>query len=875
MANSTNLLDVFALPTNSTLSAEDRITIRCGLLSDLNAKLNTLIKNTEDTPNNLVSIQELLNKVDASELNLQDTTYNVEVDTENKQIVSTTISFDNTQFVGLSNVTVVFDPEVLNLKEELIELISTNNDIVTQVLSESGYIIDYNNNTDSFGAKRIILKATLTEATKTIYTQDCISDSTTQVTLIPTDFNENAIGFSKVVLELPAKDINQTIDIELNNYSEEQLEELKNTPNMYIVSSNDSKKVILKTKYPVTKHDITVTQPPASNTIGDFTATFGDVINYQFNAEAPSKELLIYTNILDTKTDTYKPGWQNWSGSAAYCYVENYYTFGTIAPAIAVDTDKKYIAPENKFGADEITIAVPTGFNYTINKPSVLVSESLNDTLALTFTDSDKYVQQVNIPKIQAVSHTISAEELAAAINNNEDTLTVNSGYFSNTEADLIKLYKDINIQLPKNIPVVAPGNTALACINHNIAVLHETSNSSNLVELNFKAADIIEPATEFYSSQAATSDSPTITHLYSNNYYINDYDFPELQLKLNTGAISGTVTIAKINPNISSNYTDNILFTYYVPGKRYNYINDETNSSKYREILDESNTIYTLTFDNELAGFDATNPETTITIGSSTETLSAEQKKQLLTERLRYNSNFKSTRTTHFYAIFTPNTELVDYSNKLDLDSIDFQEINSMFSLKLKTDTYYTLSLDPNNPESVYTLQAVLPDVLKYNNVEYALKPAKFTNILGQYNFCNLTDDYAAFANSYITINDDSTLNLVIVENDDEVYNYKYTYIQKDNIIYCYNKANQTALIFTMVNQIPMQVQGLNSVVSELPDAVFLQKPVMLDGIYTATEQVSDFATESDLTEHKNSFTITFKNNKFYFYNNCSFETR
>lgn len=873
MANSTNLLDVFALPTDSTLSPEDRITIRCGLLGELNTKLNALIKNSDDTQNNIVSIQELLNKVDASELNLQDMTYNVEVDTDTKQTVSTKISFDNTQFVGLSNVTVVFDPEVLNLKEEIIELISSNTDIVTQALSDSGYIIDYSNITDSFGAKRIILKATLTEATKIISAQDCTSDGTTQVTLMPADFDENAIGFSKVTLELPPKDINQTIDIKLNNYSDEQLEDLQNTPNIYIVSSN-SKKVVLKTKYPVTKHDITVTQKPTSNIIDTFTATFGDVINYKFNAEAPS-QALIYTKKLDTTTDTYIPDWQEWLSSESYCYVEDYYTFGTVAPAVVTEADKKYIAPEDKFGADEITITVPTGFNYTINKPSVLVSESLNDTLALTFTDSDKYVQQVNIPKIQAVSHTISAEELAAAINNNEDTLTVNSGYFSNTEADLIKLYKDINIQLPKNIPVVAPGNTALACINHNIAVLPETSNSSNLVELNFKAADIIEPATEFYSSQAATSDSQTINHLYSNNYYINDYDFPELQLKLNTGAISGTVTIAKINPNISSNYTDNILFTYYVPGKRYNYINDETSSSKYREILDESDTIYTLTFDNELAGFDAPNPETTITIGSSTETLSAEQKKQLLTERLRYNSNFKSTRTTHFYAIFTPNTELVDYSNKLDLDSIDFQEINSMFSLKLKTDTYYTLSLDPNNPESVYTLQAVLPDVLKYNNVEYALKPAKFTNILGQYNFCNLTDDYAAFANSYITINDDSTLNLVIVENDDEVYNYKYTYVQKDNIIHCYNKANQTSLIFTMVNQIPMQVQGLNSVVSELPDAVFLQKPVMLDGIYTATEQVSDFATESDLTEHKNSFTITFENNKFYFYNNCSFETR
>lgn len=870
MANSTNLLDVFALPTNSTLSAEDRITIRCGLLSELNAKLNTLIKNSDDTPNNIVSIQELLNKVAASELNLQDITYNVEVDTNTKQTVSTTISFDNTQFVGLSNVTVVFDPEVLNLKEEIIELISTNTDIVTQALSESGYIIDYSDITDSFGAKRIVLKATLTEATETISAQDCTSDGPTQVTLMPT---ENAIGFSKVNLELPAKDINQTIDIELNNYSEEQLEELKNTPNVYIVSSN-SKKVVLKTKYPVTKHDITVTQLPTSNIVDTLTATFGDIINYQFNAEAPSLAL-IYTNILDTETDTYKPGWQEWSSLESYCYVEDYYTFGIVVPALATDTDKKYTAPEDKFGADEITIAVPTGFGYTVNKPSVLVSESSNDILALTFTDSDKYVQQVNIPKIQAVSHTVSAEELAAAINNNEDTFIVNSGYFSDTDADLIKLYKDINIQLPKNLPVVAPGNTALACINHNIAVLSETSNSSNLIELNFKADKIIEPATEFYSSQAA-SNSPIITHLYSNNYYINDYDFPKLQLKLNTGAIPGTVTIAKMNPSISSNYNDNILFTYYIPGKRYNYINDETNSSKYREILDESNTVYTLTFDNELTGFNTTNPEATISIGSSAETLSEEQKKQLLTERLRYNSNFNSTRTAHFYAIFTPKTRLVDYSDTaLDLtDNINFQVINSNnnFSIKLKTDTYYTLSPDPNNPESVYTFQTVLPDVLKYNDIEYTLTPKKF-NIIGQYNFCNLADDYAAFANSYITIKDDSTLELIIVKehDDDKVYNYNY--VQNGNLIYCYN-ANQTSLIFTVLNQIPMQVQGLNSIVSELPDTVFLQKPVMLDGIYTATEQASEFATE--LTpETTNLFTITFANNKFYFYDNCSFETR
>jgi hypothetical protein len=70
------------------------------------------------------------------------------------------------------------------------------------------------------------------------------------------------------------------------------------------------------------------------------------------------------------------------------------------------------------------------------------------------------------------------------------------------------------------------------------------------------------------------------------------------------------------------------------------------------------------------------------------------------------------------------------------------------------------------------------------------------------------------------------------------------------------------------------MQVQGLNSVLSDLPNTVLIQKPVMLDGIYIATERASDFAVDLK-PEDANSFNITFENNKFYFYNNCSFETR
>jgi hypothetical protein len=832
---------------------DQRVTVRRDVLEELNEKVNILTKPVEE-PDAYTTIcfEDMFDKLDPQNLNLQTKTEELQLrldpnNTETKTIRET-FTFDSEDgFVGLKSLTITanVDDVGTQLTTGLLEIdTSIDNDKLEALLSDDGLVIDLTKTVDInrsadedleepstfFGTEKIILHVDMVESTNITLNRDNITldiadeqfiepagnqlgfikvsvtpvleeysvtapmIGTENTTIDIADIESSAIGFNKINLPSREADLIGDNAVAINF-------KLSSTNNSDLVVNSSLNRILQQVIEPNFIDNYVITNEPSTETFYTYTDDLGDEVTHYFqigdvitqNISENSSKYWIYSA---------EGTWTEYS-LGDKIFINDPTTIGSFSEISENELISKE-ASQDKLGFNKVDIKAPGSFKLHIDSiDPVLTQNPAADDLVITFTDTQRSIQELTIPRVITTPFSLSALTLSSLINDPEITSV---SYTPKTDLDSDSrvnadrtFYSGISIELPKDANVFAPDKNTITTIETltNYAKLDDTAN------FTFEVDDINLVQAKVFNMQEASNILNLANESTIKSFFIDGTKDLNLKLAIDS-EIAQNITVYQIDADyISINkeyniYSDaNKLFSFKYPGIQY------VNTSQ--SVLEGENISTSRTTEVKNPGTYIVSFKPNFVVETNTTTTTDENGD--MTQTVSYTANGLTV------SIFADNDDYHTLTPEetcnliTDVKAIGQRAKANYFAVKIAPDITYErheVSVNNDNEQALYVVQSSDDEgsenpsgiTVKFDTVVQNNQQIRRLTSMKIYNEDGIT------YNEYNLVKEDTTINQLgayMINQTGSIYNNSHIDIIDDNYIdfiyrgtpyhYCYTK--------------------------------------------------------------------------------------